>query len=111
LLEIDREKSGLEITIISEVWAEFGEGNHGQIGKKLAEINGVNQVYFTMGDTDFMVISRLKSRNMVKGLVEEYESIDEISRTSSKFAITTIKEDTSIGTIRDYAKHMLLSIL
>ena len=111
LFEIDREKLGLEITIISEVWAEFGEGYHEEIGQKLAEINGVNQVYFTMGDTDFIVISRLTSRDMVEGLVEEYEGINEISRTSSKFAITTIKEGTSIGIIRDYDKNMLLSIL
>lgn len=111
LFEIDREKLGLEITIISEVWAEFGEGYHEQIGKKLAEINGVNQVYFTMGDTDFVVIARLTSRDMVEGLVEEYEAIDEISRTSSKFAITTIKENTNIGMIRDYDEEMLLSII
>lgn len=111
LFEIDREKLGIEITIISEVWAEFGEGYHKKIGEKLAEINGVNQVYFTMGDTDFVVIARLTSRDMVEGLVEEYESIDEISRTSSKFAITTIKEDTNIGMIRDYDKDMLFSIL
>ena len=64
-----------------------------------------------MGDTDFVVIARLTSRDMVEGLVEEYESIDEISRTSSKFAITTIKEDTNIGMIRDYDKDMLFSIL
>ncbi|WP_306061289.1 Lrp/AsnC family transcriptional regulator [Natronococcus wangiae] len=109
LFEIDREKLGLEITIISEVWAEFGEGYHEEIGRKLAEIEGVNEVYFTMGDTDFVVISRLTSRDMVEGLVEEYEAIDEIRRTSSKFAITTIKEDASIGMIRDYEKEMLLS--
>lgn len=111
LFEIDREKLGLEITIISEVWAEFGEGYHEKIGEKLADINGVNQVYFTMGDTDFVVISRLTSRDMVEDLVEEYEAIDEISRTSSKFAITTIKEDTSIGMIRDYDEEMLLSLI
>ncbi len=46
---------------------------------------------------------------MVEGLVEEYEEIDEIRRTSSKFAITTIKEDASIGMIRDYEKEVLLS--
>ena len=51
LFELDREKLGLEITVISEVWAEFGEGYHEEIGRKLAGIEGVNQVYFTIGDT------------------------------------------------------------
>lgn len=109
LFELDREKLGLEITVISEVWAEFGEGYHEEIGRKLAEIEGVNQVYFTMGDTDFVVISRLTSRDMVERLVEDYESIDEIRRTSSKFAISTIKEDVAAGSLRDYDEETLLA--
>ncbi|WP_121743467.1 Lrp/AsnC family transcriptional regulator [Natronorubrum halophilum] len=109
LFELDREKLGLEITVISEVWAEFGEGYHEEIGRKLGEIEGVNQVYFTMGDTDFIVISRLTSRDMVERLVEDYESIDEIRRTSSKFAISTLKEGTSIGMLRDYSEETLFS--
>lgn len=108
LFELDREKLGLEITVISEIWAEFGEGYHEDIGRKLAEIEGVNQVYFTMGDTDFVAIARLTSRDMVEELVEDYESIDEIRRTSSKFAITTIKEDAGIGLLRDFDEETLL---
>ncbi|GAA1302576.1 Lrp/AsnC family transcriptional regulator [Streptomyces sanglieri] len=109
LLELDREKIGLEITVISEVWAEFGEGYHEEVGQKLSEVEGVNQVYFTMGDTDFIVIARLTSRDMVEHLVEDYESIDEIRRTSSKFAISTIKEDVGIGSLRDYESETLLA--
>ncbi|RQG89018.1 Lrp/AsnC family transcriptional regulator [Natrarchaeobius halalkaliphilus] len=102
LCELAREKIGLEITVISEVWAEYGEGYHEEIGEKLSDIEGVNQVYFTMGDTDFVVIARLTSRDMVEKLVEDYESIEEIRRTSSKFAITTIKETVGVSTLRDY---------
>ena len=109
LFDLDLEKVGLGITVISEVWAEFGEGYHERIGQKLAEIEGVNQVYFTMGDTDFVVIARLTSRDMVEGLVEDYESIEEISRTSSKFVITTIKTNASIGTLSDYSEESLLA--
>lgn len=109
LFELDREKVGLEITVISEVWAEFGEGYHEEVGQKIADIEGVNQVYFTMGDTDFVVISRLTSRDMVERLVEDYESIDEIRRTSSKFAISTIKEDLTAGSLRDYDGETLLA--
>ncbi|CAI50880.1 Lrp/AsnC family transcription regulator (plasmid) [Natronomonas pharaonis DSM 2160] len=108
LFEFDREKIGIEITLISEVWAEFGEGYHDTVGEKLSEIEGVNQVYFTMGDTDFVAIARLTSRDMVEQLVEDYESIDEIQRTSSKFAISTIKEDISISALGDYSVETLL---
>ncbi|WP_255191347.1 Lrp/AsnC family transcriptional regulator [Natronobeatus ordinarius] len=109
LYELDLGKVGLGITVISEIWAEFGEGYHERIGRKLAEIEGANQVYFTMGETDFVVIARLTSREMVERLVEDYESIEEVHRTSSKFVITTLKSDTGIGTLRDYSRESLLA--
>ncbi|MDS0473800.1 Lrp/AsnC family transcriptional regulator [Natrinema sp. 1APR25-10V2] len=93
LYDIDLEKVGLSITLISEIWAEFGEGYHDTVGEKLAAVEGVNQVYFTMGDTDFVVIAHLANREMVETLVEDYEAIDEIERTSSKFVITTVKDE------------------
>jgi len=49
LFEIDFEKAGLGLTVISEVLAEFGEGYQEEVGKALAEIEGVNEVYFMMG--------------------------------------------------------------
>ncbi|WP_254531304.1 Lrp/AsnC family transcriptional regulator [Natrinema gelatinilyticum] len=93
LYDIDLEKVGLSITLISEVWAEFEEGYHDLVGEKLAAVEGVNQVYFTMGDTDFVVIAHVANREMVETLVEDYEAIEEIERTSSKFVITTVKDE------------------
>jgi DNA-binding Lrp family transcriptional regulator len=93
LYDIDLKKVGLSITLISEIWAEFEEGYHETVGEKLAEVEGVNQVYFTMGDTDFVAIAHVANRQMVESLVEDYEAIDEIERTSSKFVITTVKDE------------------
>lgn len=108
LYELDLDKVGLGLTVISEVWAEFDEGYHERVGEHLADIEGVNQVYFTMGDTDFVVIGRLTSRDMVEKLIENYESIDEINRTSSKFVITTIKTSEGIGMLRNYSQQSFL---
>jgi DNA-binding Lrp family transcriptional regulator len=93
LFDIDLDKVGLSITLISEVWAEFEEGYQEIVGEKLADVEGVNQVYFTMGDTDFVVIAHVADREMVESLVEDYEAIEEIERTSSKFVITTVKDE------------------
>ena len=109
LFEIDFEKAGLGLTIISEVLAEFGEGYQEKVGKQLAEIEGVNEVYFMMGDTDFIVVSRLPSRDMVETLVEEFEAVEGIQRTSSKFVITSIKADESVGMLRDYSEQTMLN--
>ncbi|MDS0477112.1 Lrp/AsnC family transcriptional regulator [Natrinema sp. 1APR25-10V2] len=93
LFDLNMEKLGLNITVITEVWADYDQGYHNEVGERLSEVEGVNQVYFTMGDTDFVVISRLSNRNMVERIVEQFEAIEEINRTSSKFAIKTIKDE------------------
>jgi len=96
LYDVDLDEIGLSITLISEIWAEFGEGYQDAIGEELAAVEGVNQVYFTMGDTDFVAIAHVANREMVETLVEEYETIDGIQRTSSKFVITTVKDEQNL---------------
>ena len=93
LLEVDLDSLGFSLRVISEVYAEYDEGYHEVVGDELSEIEGVNKVYFTMGDTDFIVIATLSSRDMVEQLVAEYEAIDAVDRTSSKFVISTVKEN------------------
>ncbi|ELY45307.1 Lrp/AsnC family transcriptional regulator [Natronorubrum bangense] len=93
LFDVDLEKLDLEITVITEVIAEYGEQYHTQVGEKLAEIEGVNQVYFTMGETDFVVIAHLADREMVHRLISDYESINEVVRTSSQFVVETVKNE------------------
>lgn len=93
LSDMDLAEIGLSITLITEVYAEFGEGYHETVGEKIADIEGVNQVYFTIGDTDFIVISHVVDRKMAESLIGDYEAIDEITRTSSKFAITRVKDE------------------
>lgn len=109
LFDVDLEKIGLSITLFSEVRAEFEEGYHERVGEKLGSIDGVNQVYFTLGDTDFIVISYLSSRQEVERLVEEFEATDGIERTSSKFVITTVKNEAD--PMADYETETLLKLL
>ena len=105
LQNVDLNEFGLSITLVSEIWAEFSEGYHETVGEKLSAIEGVNQVYFTLGDTDFVVISHLPSRKHVEDIVGQFEKIGEINRTSSKFVISTIKNEPN--PVSDYAPETL----
>lgn len=109
LFDVNREKLGLSLTVISEVSAEYEEGYHEEVGEKLSELRGVNQVYFVMGDTDFIVISHLPSHEDVEELITQYEAIDEIHRTSSKFVIKTVKSSSSV--LMDYDQESLFDAL
>ncbi|MEY7849594.1 Lrp/AsnC family transcriptional regulator [Natrarchaeobius sp. A-rgal3] len=105
LLDIDIQKAGLKLTLISDVVAEYGELTEGQVGEKLANIEGVNKVYFTLGDVDFVLIAHLTNRDMVHRLVNDFESIPEVSRVSSKFVIMTIKDEPN--PLNDYSLESL----
>ena len=109
LLNVDLEKVGLSIIIISEIWAEYDEEYHRSVGEKISDINGVNQVYFTLGDTDFIAVTYLTSRETVEDLVGEFERIDEVERTSSTFVIKTIKNEPN--PINDYPTESLIEML
>jgi DNA-binding Lrp family transcriptional regulator len=91
--DIDLEAVGLEITLVSEVFAEFEEGYHEEVGAKLSAIEGVNQVYFTLGETDFIVVAHLTSREMVQRVVEDFEATEGVRRTNSTFTIQTVKNE------------------
>ncbi|GGN09459.1 Lrp/AsnC family transcriptional regulator [Halarchaeum nitratireducens] len=93
VFDIDLEAFGLNLTVITEVRADYEEGYHDEVGRKLAEIPGASKIYFMMGDTDFIVVSQLANRGMVEDLVSRFEAIDEVRRTSSKFVIKTLKDD------------------
>lgn len=93
LFEVEPASIGLSVTVISEVMAEYEEGYHETVGEQLSEIDGVSDVYFTMGDTDFIVTAHLPNSSFVQDLVESYEAVDGVERTSSKFVISTIKEE------------------
>jgi len=109
LYDLDHEKLGLGVTIIVEVVATYKEDYHHKIGNKLSEIEGVSQVYFTMGERDFVVIAHVPSREGVERLISDFESIDEVERTQSKFTITTIKNEPRI--INTYSEDSLISAL
>lgn len=109
LYNIDMEKLGLGHTVVSQVTAEYAEGYHNEVGKKLAAIEGVNQVYFTMGDIDFVVIVNLDGHQMVEDLISAYEDIDEVERTSTSSVITTIKNEQT--PLRDFELETLKDAL
>ena len=108
IFDIDLAEIGLNLTVITEVSAQYREGYHDDVGQKLSEVEGVNQVYFTMGDTDFVVIAHLANRGMIEQLIEQYEAIDEVEKTSSKFVVKTIKNESR--PLNDYETDSLIDL-
>ncbi len=84
---------GLEMMIITEVTVTHERGYAEEIGERLSGIGGVNQVYYTMGDVDFVVISRTQNREQMNDLIDEMIAIDGVTETSSTFVMDEYKAD------------------
>ena len=92
LYDIDHEELGLRVTVLVEVLADY-DGPHEEFAEKLLAVEGVTQAFFTMGETDFVVIAKLSSSKTVERLISEFEAIPEVERTNSTFVISTLRDE------------------
>ncbi|WP_281193882.1 Lrp/AsnC family transcriptional regulator [Halorubrum sp. F4] len=92
LYDFDHEALGLGVTVLVEVLADY-ECSHEEFAERLLDIEGVTEAFFTMGETDFVVIARLSSSDTVERLISEFEAIEGVERTNSTFTISTLRDE------------------
>jgi len=85
--DVDPLALGLEMVAITDVSVTHERGYSEAIGERLNELDGVEQVYYTMGDVDFVAISRVQTRDQLNDLIDRIVAIDGIDETSSKFVM------------------------
>lgn len=103
--DIDPLALGLNMVVITEVSVAHESGYAEDIGQSLTAIDGVFQVYYTMGDVDFVVHSRVQNRDQMNDLVDEIVTIDGVNETSSKFVMRELK--TSTRTVEHMSEEMV----
>jgi DNA-binding Lrp family transcriptional regulator len=92
LYDFDHEALGLGVTVIVEVLASY-EGPYEEFADELLAVEGVTEAFFTMGETDFVVLARLSSSDTVERLISDFEAIPEVERTNSTFTIATLRDE------------------
>jgi DNA-binding Lrp family transcriptional regulator len=92
--DLDPLAFGLNMMLISDVSVTHDTGYADEIGTQLSEIAGVEQVYYTMGDVDFVVISRAQDRSQMNEIIDEMVAIDGVNETSSRFVMKELKTET-----------------
>lgn len=100
---------GLNMLMITEVSVSHERGYADEIGEALTTIEGVYQVYYTMGDVDFIVISRLQTRDQMNQLVDDIVAIDGVNETSSRFVMKELKTDNQ--TIANMSESMIETVI
>jgi DNA-binding Lrp family transcriptional regulator len=91
--DLDPVSLGLDMVAITEVSVTHEQGYSEDIGTELAALDWVEQVYYTMGDVDFVVVSRVQNRTQMNDVIEEMVAIDGVNETSSRFVMSELKSN------------------
>lgn len=91
--DLDPLAFGLNMAMITDVRVTHEEGYSEEVGAALASVPGVLRVYYTMGDVDFVVVSRLQDRDGMNRVIDDIVAIDGVNSTSSRFVMKEIKTD------------------
>lgn len=109
--DVDPLAFGLEMVAITDVSVTHETGYSEDIGEELMARQGVEQVYYTMGDVDFVVISRVQTRDQLNDLIDRIVAIDGVNETSSKFVMQEFENDRAItANLTGAARESILDI-
>jgi DNA-binding Lrp family transcriptional regulator len=107
--DVDPMALGLEMVAITDVSVTHEQGYSEDVGESLSAIDGVEQVFYTMGDVDFVAISRVQSREQLNDLVERMVAVEEVNETSSRFVMREFDSDGTVtGNLTDEARETVL---
>ncbi|MDF9746203.1 Lrp/AsnC family transcriptional regulator [Natrinema salsiterrestre] len=94
--DVDPRALGMSMVIITEVYVSHESGYADEIGDDLADLPGVQQVFYTMGDVDFMVVSRVQNHDQMNELIDEIVALEGVNETSSRFVMRELKNGNRI---------------
>jgi len=89
--EIDYEKLGYGLTVVTEILVS--KGKLLELEKEISKIHGVCAVYDVTGETDAIVISKCRNREELSRFTKGLLSMHFVERTNSHVVLTTVKED------------------
>ena len=107
--DINMPALGLSMEMITEVMVSHETGYAENIGSDLSDIEGVAEVYYTMGDVDFLVISRAQNRKQMNELLDNIVGIKGVNETSSRFVMKNLKSDRKpVSSLSDEARSNII---
>ena len=108
LYDLDLEELGLGVTVIVEVLADY-EGAYEEVAAAIEAVEGVTQVFSTMGETDYVAVAHVADDDAVARLLRDFEDVPEVVRTNSTYVVETLYDDPRA--LGSYSLETLLSTL
>lgn len=90
--DLDAHELGFELTAITEVKGDYGPG-YEDIAERIAGISGVQNVYFMLGETSFVVISKVRDHDQLQRLVDDVIRTEGVEDSSTHIVLTEFKNE------------------
>ena len=90
---LDPEKLENNMMAISLVRGRYGPKYSQNIGEAISRIRGVWAVYFVMGDVDFIVLIRCRTKKELSGIIEQLTKTEGVERSSTFYVLDRLKEN------------------
>ena len=100
IAHLNRHKLGLSMTAISEIKTVYGPEAK-EVGERLAELSGVQQVYSMIGEMSFYVISHVRDHDHLQSLIEEIIETEGVENSATHIVLRTFKEEPRLLTNYD----------
>ncbi|MHB8559957.1 MAG: Lrp/AsnC family transcriptional regulator [Thermoplasmataceae archaeon] len=91
-IDLNPEKLGINFITITFVRAKYSDDYMRSVANQIKEIDGVISVYFLLGDIDFVLLTRSKSKEDYENILSKLTKIVEIERTDSRTVLKVFKE-------------------
>lgn len=93
--KINPEKVGMDYITIIRVIVHSRPDQDETIGQELAKIPGVGAVYSTLGEQDFLVLTRSANRPEFLKILRKIWGVDGVMRSMTQVIANVIKEETT----------------
>ncbi|WP_290814098.1 Lrp/AsnC family transcriptional regulator [Halovivax sp.] len=100
IAHLNRHELGLSMTAISEIKTVYGPEAK-EVGERLAELSGVQQVYSMIGEMSFYVISHVRDHDHLQSLIEEIIETEGVENSATHIVLRTFKEEPRLLTNYD----------
>lgn len=89
---LDARQLGFELTAITEVKCDYGPG-YDEIGERISDISGVQNVYFMLGEMSFVVISKVRDHQHLQRLIDEVIHTEGVEDSSTHVVLSEFKDE------------------
>ncbi|MCT9095054.1 Lrp/AsnC family transcriptional regulator [Haloarchaeobius sp. HME9146] len=93
--ELDPQVLGFELTAVTQIQSDYGDA-YDDVGEKLADISGVQQVHQMLGEVSFLVISQVRGHEELQQLIDRIIDMDGVVDSSTNVVLRTVKQESRL---------------